>query len=146
MKILIIVFSLLGIGLHLRMLGFLVDPQYSADFAVLWEASPLSNRVLTIGAMLIPFAFYAFCGLSCFVRVRSWPVTLCGVIILMCAVPWIIKVNAVLPSVARNAFLTAMFSIPYYFAKPKTRVGADDAPSHELPPDRERQQGESPSA
>lgn len=146
MKILIIVFSVLGIGLHLRMLGFLVDPQYSADFTALWEVSPLPNRVLTICAMLVPFAFYAFCGLSCFARVRSWRVTLCGVIIITCAVPYFVKVNAVLPAVAHGAFLTAMFSIPYYLAKPKARVGAEGDPSNELQPDGERPQGESPSA
>jgi hypothetical protein len=145
MKILIVISSLLGVGLHIRMLGFLLDPQYSADFAGLWGASPLSNRVLTIGAMLVPFVFYAFCGLSCFARVRSWPVTLSGAIILMCAVPYFMKVDDVLPTVARNAFFTAMFSIPYYLAKPKTRGGADGVPSKASRPDEARPQGEQPS-
>lgn len=126
MKILIIIFSLLGVGLHIRTLGFLIDSHYSGDFAVLWAAASLPNRVLTIGAMLIPFAFYALCGLSCLVKARSWRVTLCGAVVVLCAVPYFIKLDAMLPTVARSALLTAMFSIPYYLAKPKTRTEPDD--------------------
>ena len=58
MKIVAIIFALLGIGLHVRMFGFLVDPAQSADFAFQWEFTSLANRILVIGAMLLPFAFY----------------------------------------------------------------------------------------
>ena len=105
MKIIAIIFSLLGIGLHVRMMGFLVDPELSAAFSLQWQNAPLANRALTVGSMAIPFAFYGTCIAACFVKKRVWWLTLIGGAICLAALPYFSQLHADLPSVAKNSLM-----------------------------------------
>ena len=110
------------------MLAFLVDPQYSASFAVRWDTAPLANRLLTISSMSVPFAFYGYCGLSCFSKFRRWRITLSGVLICVFAAPYFAYLYETLPIVARHSVWTGMCAIPYYLIKPKKGAVAEAEP------------------
>jgi len=128
MKIVILVFALLGIGLHVRTLGFLVDPQQLANFANQWETAALVNRVLVVASMTVPLVFYIFCIASSFAKTRTWWITLSGLVICLLAVPFFIKLHQRPQNVIPTWFITAMFAIPYYLAKPTTLAGSDKSP------------------
>ena len=119
MKIIAILFSLLGIGLHVRMLGFLVDPELSAAFSLQWSTAPLANRALTVAAIIVPFAFYATCIGACFAKTRIWWLTLIGGGICIAAIPYFSHLYAQNPSIARNSVMAALFALPHYLVKPK---------------------------
>ena len=124
MKYIGLIFAILGIGLHVRMLGWIIDPTIRKPFVIQWELAPLENRILVVASLVIPFAFYAICIWTCLVNRRSRRLTLLVVVIGLLAIAYFTHLYETLPTVAKNSAWTAFFSIIPYFlrgrAKPAT--------------------------
>ena len=126
MKYIGILFSLLGFGLHLRMMGFLFDADLAASFRPQWDAAPIENKLLLVGSMVLPFAFYGTCIAACLAKRRSWKLTIPALVIGVLAFFYFTQLHAVSPSIAKNSLWAAFFSYIPYSVKSRTETESSE--------------------
>lgn len=120
MKLIIIVTALLGVGLQIRMLQWLRDPELFQTFGERWELLSSPSKIAVIFSMMIPFIYYVFCGAVCFVKRRSWIVNLLGICVFSLAGFYFAKLDEITKICSNNAAFLAVCSLAYYLAKPRS--------------------------
>lgn len=116
-KLMTLVFSLLGLAMHVRFLPFW-DPFNRLSFAESWSMASAAEKILILHRITTPFAYYVYCLGSCFTKVKSRGQNLIAVIVFVLAVPVFSEMDARLPTLTRNAIFTGMWWIGQYFGKP----------------------------
>lgn len=104
-RIVVTIFGVLGLGIQARIL---LSPRHWSEVAPLWEiASPLQKLGIA-GVMAVPVCFYAFCIVTCFVRLPKPVLFSCTGIVAMTAVPFFLAITDEDPGLARNAAFTGL--------------------------------------
>ena len=117
MHVIGIIFAVLGIGLQLRMLGWLIDSEMRRAMFANLASAPFANQMLFVGALLIPFAYYGACIYCCTTKRRRFGATVMLLSIVCAAVPYFYNLHATLPGVAKNAVWAGVFSLSIFFSR-----------------------------
>lgn len=119
MQVIGLLFVVLGIVLHLRMLGWIVDPELLQIMTTRWAAASIGRQILIVGVLVLPFAYYAACVFACFAKYRSMKATIIVLVVVVLSVPYFFMLNTAFPMVAKNALWAGLLSFPLFFAKGK---------------------------
>ena len=109
--------ALIGIVLHIRMLGWLLDPEPYNEFASTFAMMPITNKLIVIGGMIFPFIFYGVCLKILYIKQKRITLTVAAVTTGIIAIPFYKYAYQHASLVGKNALITAIICYTVYWVK-----------------------------